>query len=65
MEILNTFTVVLAFHSALKNTTLVKKDPSVLALWSSAQKLNEKQCDSILSAVKKKFQLIQGPPGNW
>ena len=56
--------LLLAAHSVLKKTTLVKKDPSVFSLWSSTQQLNVKQHDSLFAAIKNKFQLIQGPPGD-
>ena len=41
------------------------KDKSVLALWSNGHhRLNREQTQSLRTAVKNKFQLIQGPPGN-
>ena len=41
------------------------EDQPVLALWSNDQlKLNPEQKKSLCNAIKNKFQLIQGPPGN-
>ena len=56
--------LLLAHHSVLKKTTLIKRDPLVFALWSNTKKLNGTQCSSVYTAIRNKFQLIQGPPGN-
>ena len=45
-------------------TTPIKQDPSVFALWSSTKELNSEQRNSVFTAIKNKFQLIQGPPGD-
>ena len=56
----------LAVFSIYKKTALVKRDPLVFALWPNTQNrnLNGKQNSSLLAAIKNKFQLIQGPPGD-
>ena len=53
-----------ANRSAFKKISMVKKDPSVLCLWSSTLQLNEEQRSSLFAAIKNNFQLIQGPPGS-
>ena len=37
----------------------------MFALWSNTQKLNREQCNSLFTAIRHKFQLIQGPPGDY
>ena len=42
------------------------EDPQVYMLWSSRQPkwLNREQATAVEIAMRNKFQLIQGPPGN-
>ena len=44
----------------------IKRDPLVDKLWTGKQpqSMNEEQKESLKIAIKNKFQLIQGPPGN-
>ena len=42
---------------------ILKNDSLALRLWDSNKKLNAEQCRAIELAIKRKFQLIQGPPG--
>ena len=46
--------------------TLIKGDPLVLKLWTGGQhqSINGEQHKSVGAALRNKFQLIQGPPGN-
>ena len=54
-----------ANRSVQKKMSRIKQDPLVFALWSHGQQqLNGKQRNSLLAAIKNKFQLIQGPPGD-
>ena len=48
-----------------KRMIQIRQHPLVYELWSSRQpkQLNEEQKDAVETAVKSKFQLIQGPPG--
>ena len=48
-----------------KTITLINQDRFVFSLWpNDQQQLNKEQHNSVLTAVRTKFQLIQGPPGN-
>jgi len=44
----------------------LSQDPLVYELWSSGEpkQLNDEQTKSVEIAMRKEFQLIQGPPGN-
>lgn len=57
-------TFLLAKRSASKKKSRIEQDPLVFTLWTRGQKLNMEQSDSLFTAIKNKFQLIQGPPGD-
>ena len=58
-------TFLTANHSAINKAQRIRQDPLVFGLWSHDQReLNEEQRDSIFTAIRNKFQLIQGPPGD-
>ena len=43
---------------------LLKEHPNILSHWTKhSKKLNEIQTKALCCALKNKFQLIQGPPG--
>ena len=44
---------------------MTKQDPLMFTLWPHGQtQLNCEQSDSLLTAIKNKFHLIHGPPGD-
>ena len=42
---------------------LLKEHPKILNLWTKRKMLNEIQREALCCALKNRFQLIQGPPG--
>ena len=53
------------FFSANRPLENIFRDPLVFNLWPHGkQQLNREQRRSLSTAIRKKFQLIQGPPGN-
>ena len=42
---------------------LLKEHPNILNLWTKRKMLNEIQREALCCALKNRFQLIQGPPG--
>ena len=49
--------------SVRKIESLLREHPNILNLWTKHSKLNEMQLEAVVCALKNKFQLIQGPPG--
>ena len=45
------------------NTEVLKIYHKTTTLWSSKKKLNQNQLKAVNLALTKRFQLIQGPPG--
>ena len=43
--------------------SLLKEHPNILTLWNKRKRLNEIQREALCCALKNRFQLIQGPPG--
>ena len=44
---------------------LLKEHPNILNLWNKRKALNEIQREALCCALKNRFQLIQGPPGQY